>query len=204
MLNGRQTQCMHAWPRPRLWLAVHSCATTNAGPMGSVMVASLSCSTLQMSLQPRAVAILWCSRSAAAPSLLPGLHVIGCTAARTAHQPLVPEHQQAWCLWQVVRPSYDVNERRNRERSLFGLTDKRAPTPLKYVLSSMVWFTGSVLPHVQSYQAQALMVWCNLESTSTAHAQCLLLTWLGGAPPPWPNPVHHVPDTCMPAMQADT
>ena len=40
-------------------------------------------------------------------------------------------------MLQMVRPSYDVNERRNRERSLFGLTDKRAPTPLKCVLAGL-------------------------------------------------------------------
>ena len=45
-------------------------------------------------------------------------------------------------MLQMVRPSYDVNERRNRERSLFGLTDKRAPTPLKCVLAGL----ANVLP----------------------------------------------------------
>ena len=73
----------------------------------------------------------------------------------------------------MVRPSYDVNERRNRERSLFGLTDKRAPTPLKYVLSWIVWILLYLFLCVICKPVKLRPSWraSRMEATSAAHAQ---------------------------------
>ena len=46
-----------------------------------------------------------------------------------------------WAV-QTQRQKRDDPQSRNRERSLFGLTDKRAPTPLKCALGNLLCHTG--------------------------------------------------------------